>query len=59
MDETGCFWKALPDKGLGEKWKLCKGGKKCKQRVTVAFFVNVAGGKECIKPVVIWKSENP
>ena len=35
-----------------------KGGKKCKQRITVAFFVNAAGGKEG-KSVVIWKSDNP
>ena len=27
-DETGCFWKALPDKGLAERKKQCKGGKK-------------------------------
>ena len=32
MDKTGCFWRALPDKGLREKRKLCKRGKKCKQR---------------------------
>ena len=38
-DETGCFWKMLPDKGLGQKEKSCKGGKKCKQRVTVSFFL--------------------
>ena len=38
MDETGCFWKALPDKGFGMKGKQCKGGKKSKQRVTVAFL---------------------
>ena len=27
-DKTGCYWKALPDKGLAEKKKECKGGKK-------------------------------
>ena len=57
MDETGCFWKALPDKGLGQFKKACKGGKKSKLRVTVAFFVNAAGKKE--KPVVIYKSAKP
>ena len=51
------FWRALPDKGFGEKGKRCVGGKKYKQRLTVAFFVNAAGEKE--KPVVIWRSENP
>ena len=50
MDESGCF-KALPDKGLVEKGKQAKGGKKLKQRFTVAFFVNAAGEK-VEKPVV-------
>ena len=49
LDETGCFWRALPDKGFGEKGKKCQGGKKSKQRVTVVQE----------PPVVIWKSENP
>ena len=57
-DETGLFWKALLDKGLAEKKKACKGGKKSKLRVTIAFFVNSAGESEC-PAVVIWKSENP
>ena len=57
MDETGIFWRALPDRGFGQKSKSCKGGKKSKQRITVAFFVSASGHKE--KPVVIWKSENP
>ena len=40
LDETGFFWKALPDKGFGQKVKECKGGKKCKQRITITFIVN-------------------
>ena len=58
MDETGCFLKALPEKGLVEKGKKAKGGKKSKQRLTVAFFVNAAGQK-IDQPVVIWKSKVP
>ena len=58
MDETACFWQALPDKGFSQKGKQCKGGKKSKKRITVTFIVNAAGGKEG-KPIVIWKSENP
>lgn len=27
-DETGLFWKTLPNKGLAEKGKACRGGKK-------------------------------
>ena len=58
MDETGCFFKALPEKGLVEKGKKAKGEKKSKQRLTVAFFVNAAGQK-IDQPVVIWKSKVP
>ena len=54
MDETG--W-ALPDYGFGQKGKVCKRGKKRKQRITVAFFVSSTGVKE--KPIVIRKSANP
>ena len=57
LDETGCFWKALPEKGFGQKKKECKGGKKSKQRLTIAFITNAAGGKEA--PIVIWKSKKP
>ena len=55
MDESGCFFKALSDKGLVEKGKQAKGGQKSKQRSTVAFFVNAAGAN----PIVIWKSKLP
>ena len=58
MDESGCFFKALPYKGLVEKGKEAKDGKKSEQRFTVAFFVNAAGEK-IDEPVVIWKSKKP
>ena len=58
LDETGVFWRALPDKGLSERSKQCRGGKKCKQWITVTFIVNAAGESE-VKPIVIWKSDNP
>lgn len=57
LDETGCFWRALPTSGFGEKGKKCKGGKKSKLKFTIAFLVNAAGEKET--PIVIWKSERP
>ena len=57
FDETGCFWKALPDRGFGQKGKECKGGKKCKQRLTVALMASAAGETET--PVVIGMSERP
>ena len=45
LDETGCFWVALPSHGFGERGKKCHGGKKSKQRFTIAFLVNAAGGQ--------------
>ena len=57
QDETGTFWKSLPSKSLAEKRRRCRGGKNSKQRVTAAFFVNAAGGKE--SPVIIGKSKKP
>ena len=56
-DETGCFYRALPDKSLSEKKKECKGGKKSKERLTIAFFANAAGGKE--QPIVIGRAAKP
>ena len=58
MNKSGCFFKALPDKGLVEKGKQAKGGQKTKQRLTVAFFVN-ASGEKVDQPIVIWKSKLP
>ena len=55
MDESGCFFKALPTKGLAQKGKKTKGGKNSKQRITVAFFVSADGGKAG-KPIVIWRT---
>ena len=43
MDETGRFFKALPEKGLAEEKSQVRGGKKSKTRLTIAFFVNAAG----------------
>jgi hypothetical protein len=53
-NETGCFFRALPNKTLAEEASRCKGGKKSKSRITVAFFVSAAGDKE--PPIVIGKS---
>ena len=58
MDELGLFFKLLPDKGLIEKTKSKKGGKKSKVRLTAAFFVNAVGQK-VDEPVIIWKSKKP
>ena len=55
MDEMGCFFKALPEKGLAEKKSQAKGGKKSKTRLTIAFFVSAAREK-VIEPIAIWRS---
>ena len=57
MDELGLFFKALPEKGLVEKSRRCKGGKKSKQLLTADFFV-AADGSKISEPVVIWKSNS-
>ena len=58
MDGTGCFFKALPEKGLAVKKSQARGGKKSKTRLTIAFFVNAAGVK-VIQPLVVWRSKKP
>ena len=58
MDETGCFLKALPEKGLAEKKSQARGWKKSKTRLTIAFFVNAAEDK-AIEPLVMWRSKKP
>ena len=56
MDESGVFFKALPDTGLAKKIKKCKGSKKSKEQLTVTFFLFSSGFKVC-KPVFVGKSK--
>ena len=53
-DETGLFWRALPDKSLSVRKGRCKGGKYAKQRITVLLIVNALGEKE--PPIIIGRS---
>ncbi len=57
LKETGCFWKALPKHGFGEKEKIHAEIKHNKSRFTIAFLVSGAGVK--LKPVVIWSCKSP
>ena len=57
MDDTGCIYCALLDKSLSEKAKKCKGGKKSKEQLTVAFFISATGERRTT--VVIGKYANP
>ena len=58
MDETGLFFKCLPNKTLAFKNDKCFGGKHSKERVTVVFCCNVTGSEK-LRPMVIGKSKRP
>lgn len=56
-DETGLYYRALPDKTLAAKGENNKGTKVSKYRITVMFACSGSGEK--LKPLVIGKAENP
>lgn len=57
MDESGLFYRALPDRTLRIRGEECKGGKRSKERLTASFCVNMAGEFE--KTLVIGKCAKP
>ena len=57
LDETGLYWKAMPDKTLTRNGKLVAGRKMNKERLTIPFLVGKAGEK--YEPVIIGKSDRP
>lgn len=56
-DETGLFFRALPDKTLCFKGNRCTGGKVAKERLTVLLCASMSGERE--KPLVIGKAAKP
>lgn len=56
-DESGLFFRALPDKTMALKSEKCFGGKLSKERLTILFCVNMVGEKE--KLLVIGKAARP
>ena len=56
-DETGVFYRSLPDKSLACKGDSAKGGKLSKERLTVLFACSLS--REKLKPFVTGHSENP
>ena len=56
-DETGLFYRCLPDKMHVSKNKKCAGGKLSKERLTVLVTASVTGEK--LPPLVCGKSANP
>lgn len=57
-DETGLFFKCLPDKTLAFKNEKCHGGKLSKERVTCLLAANMTG-TEKLKVFIIGKSAKP
>lgn len=57
-DETGLFFKCLPDKTLSFKGDKCHGGKNSKHRLTVMLGANCTGTHK-LKPLVIGKAKKP
>ena len=57
LDETACFFPALPERTLADAKTDCKGKKKAKQCITLVFMVNDGGGKEL--PIVIGRATSP
>lgn len=54
-DETGLFFKALPEKSFVLKKEDCKGGKRSKERFTILLCTNWSGDEK-LKPLVIGKT---
>nr|XP_034336051.1 tigger transposable element-derived protein 4 [Crassostrea gigas] len=57
-DETGLFFRLLPDKTLEFKGVDCHGGKNSKERVTVMVCSNMSGNEK-LPLLVIGKSKKP
>jgi predicted DNA-binding protein YlxM (UPF0122 family) len=57
-DETGLFFKALPDRSLVLAKETCKGGKRSKERFTVLLCTNMTG-TEKLRPLLIGKFPTP
>lgn len=57
MDKTGLFFRDTSRKTFHFKGDDCSGGKRSKERITVALCASLTGEK--LKPVVIGKSKKP
>ena len=58
VDETGLFYKLLPDRTYTLKGEDCHGGKNSKVRITLLLGANMTGTDK-LKPLVIGKSMRP
>ena len=57
LDESGQFYRTVPDKTLHVRGTDCKGGKRSKERLTAMLCVNIKGEFE--KPLIIGRCEKP
>jgi hypothetical protein len=57
-DETGLFYKCLPDRTLKLKGQSCHGEKSAKERITVLLCVNSDGSDKQVS-IVVGKSMKP
>ena len=46
-------------KGFGTEREVMQRGQKVQKKGASGLFGNDAGGKECIKPGIVWTSEKP
>ncbi|XP_045104158.1 tigger transposable element-derived protein 1-like [Portunus trituberculatus] len=58
VDETGLFWKHMPDRTYIAKEKSAPGHKASKDRITLLFWGNAAGDFK-LKPFLVYQAENP
>jgi hypothetical protein len=57
VDETGLFWKGVPNRSLVLQGEKCKACKLAKERLTIALLCSTTSEK--FKPLVIGKSQMP
>ncbi|XP_058797622.1 tigger transposable element-derived protein 1-like [Phymastichus coffea] len=58
-DETGIFWKRMPNRTwIAKEEKRAPGFKVAKDRFTLLFCANASGGFKC-KPMLVYRAENP
>ena len=63
-DETGLYWRLMPDKTHAVSGETCTGGKKSKERITLLVCANMTGeastssNSEVQKPEVFLRNSN-
>ena len=57
-DETGLYYRGIPDKGFCQRGQDLPGGKKAMDRITVLLCSNMTGSEK-LPPLVIGKSKQP